>query len=621
MELIINTSIPIQFEKIDEIDKRFTRVKIFIAHTGLNLNNSFFDKSVLEKMIPSLSNIPILGYIREDENNNIDFSGHEEKIVIDKDGVQIVYLGRAFGIIPETNFARFENKVCEDGVEREFLVCEGLLWNKFSNCINIFERDSKKSESMELDPNSIQGYWRNGYYYYTDARFEGVCILGENVIPAMVGASVEKFSSSNIKEQLREMLDEFNKYFSNTTQFIKKEDMGTGEKIEIDNSKDSADMTGSWGDVDKTKLRNDILKASNYKSLVKEAYLIVEDGWEDAPSQHLKYPHHAIRNGKLIVHKDGCQTALSFLNKNDAGNTKAKNHLKKHYKELGLDTSNFELDGGIGMDEKLELLKKYSITEEQLQKKGVDLENISLEDLEIKIKEFSLTAMQLATELADALGEIKVIDDWGYEIRRYWYIDHDENIVYAQDYVNNWQIFGFNYTVSGDKVTIDFNSAKRMKITYTPFEDGDASTDFTFVNKEFLNYAIKKENEKVSKEYEIKLNDINNKFAELEKKNKELADFKANKLKEEKQKNIDDLFARKEFSVLTQNDYGDLREKAIDMKLEDVEKVLYELLGKKIANKFSVSNKNDEHISLGIDNLPDNDTGKPYDYILKKYAK
>lgn len=619
MELIINTSIPIQFEKIDEIDKRFTRVKIYVAHTGLNLNNSFFDKTVLEKMIPSLANIPILGYIREDENNNIDFSGHEERIVIDKDGVQIVYIGRAFGIIPETNFARFENKVCEDGIDREFLVCEGLLWNKFSNCINIFERDSKKSESMELDPNSISGYWRNGYYYYTDAKFEGVCVLGDNVIPAMVGASVEKFSSSNIKEQLREMLDEFNKYFS-SGQFIKKEDIGTGEKVEIDNSKDSANMTGSWGEVDKTKLRNDILKASNYKSLVKEAYLIVEDGWEDAPSQHLKYPHHEIKNGKLIVHKDGCQTALSFLNKNDASNTKAKNHLKKHYRELGLDTSNFELDGGIGMDEKLELLKKYSITEEQLQKKGVDLENISFEDLEIKIKEFSLTAMQLADELSGILGEVKIVDSYGYEISRYWYVDHDENMVYAQDYVNDWQIYGFNYTVSGDKVTIDFNSAKRMKIVYAPFENSDVA-DVTFVNKQYLDYAIKKECEKISKDYEAKLNNINSKFAELEKENKELVDFKANKLKEEKQKNIDELFARKEFSILTQDDYGDLKEKAIDMELGIVEKSLYELLGKKIATKFSTSNKNDEHINFGVDNQIDDNTGKPYDYILKKYVK
>jgi hypothetical protein len=114
-------------------------------------------------------------------------------------------------------------------------------------------------------------------------------------------------------------------------------DKNKGEKIEIDNSKDAADMTGSWGSVNKSKLRKQLTSASNAETLVKEAYLIVEDGWEDAPSEHLKYPHHVIKNGVLVVSKDGVQTALSFLMRNDPENQDALNHLKRHYNELGLE--------------------------------------------------------------------------------------------------------------------------------------------------------------------------------------------------------------------------------------------------------------------------------------------
>jgi hypothetical protein len=121
------------------------------------------------------------------------------------------------------------------------------------------------------------------------------------------------------------------------------------KEIEIDNSMESASMEKSWGDVDKIKLRDDIMEASNSGELIREAYLIVEDNWEDAPSEALKYPHHELRDGKLIVSKDGVQTALSFLMRTDPENTEAKEHLKKHYRELKLDMENFYLIEDFGL--------------------------------------------------------------------------------------------------------------------------------------------------------------------------------------------------------------------------------------------------------------------------------
>jgi hypothetical protein len=121
------------------------------------------------------------------------------------------------------------------------------------------------------------------------------------------------------------------------------------KEIEIDNSMESASMEKSWGDVDKTKLRNDLMEATNSSELVKEAYLIVEDNWEDTPSEALKYPHHELRGDKLIVSRDGAQTALSFLMRTDPENTEAKDHLKRHYRELQLDMENFYMIEDFGL--------------------------------------------------------------------------------------------------------------------------------------------------------------------------------------------------------------------------------------------------------------------------------
>jgi hypothetical protein len=230
LELKINSSLPIQFEKQEESeDSRFTKVKISILHTGKNLNNSIFEKNVVEDALPSLSNIPIVGYISTDKLNNADFNGHEQKIVISKDGVNIEYLGRVYGIIPETNNATFEKKTV-DGVEREYLVCEGLLYNKFPESIEIFERDGSKSQSMELESSSIEGKFdKKGVYQFSKFKFEAACILGEGVTPAMTGSLIEKFSVSTMQDEMKELLAEFN---NNFTQFTKEVNKEGGETVD-----------------------------------------------------------------------------------------------------------------------------------------------------------------------------------------------------------------------------------------------------------------------------------------------------------------------------------------------------------------------------------------------------
>lgn len=194
------------------------KVKVWIAHTGENRNNCMFSKEVLESMIPSLANIPILGYIGMNEDTNeIDFKGHEEGLVIENNQFKMKYFGRAYGLIPENNNARFEFRYGEDGLEREYLVCDGLIWRKFPEVEQIFDRDGGfKSQSMELDQDSAEGYLNdNGVFVFTQARFEGACLLGEDVSPAMISSTIERFSVNNkVQNELSEMLNEFNTYFS-----------------------------------------------------------------------------------------------------------------------------------------------------------------------------------------------------------------------------------------------------------------------------------------------------------------------------------------------------------------------------------------------------------------------
>lgn len=213
-----NYKLPVRFEELETIyDNRFIRVKIWIAHTGENRNACDFSKEVLESMIPSLANVPILGFI-ESKNGEEDFVEHNEKLHVDEKGkISLKYHGHAYGVIPEVNNARFENRYGEDGIEREYLVCEGILWRKFDQVEQIFERDGGyKGQSMELEPNSCEGYMNDkGIYVFTKAKFEGACILGEGVRPAMVSSSIERFSTNQVmKDEFGDMLNELNRFFS-----------------------------------------------------------------------------------------------------------------------------------------------------------------------------------------------------------------------------------------------------------------------------------------------------------------------------------------------------------------------------------------------------------------------
>src|SRR5206468_4223094 len=127
------------------------------------------------------------------------------------------------GVIPESNNAKFEMRVCDDGVEREFLTVEGLLWNKWDVSEEIMLRDIVKNNSMELSEDS-DGYYNkeDKLFHFTDFKFFGACILGDDVQPAMRNSDVEvNFSLNNDwQKEIQDNMEQFKtlyKYQSSNT--------------------------------------------------------------------------------------------------------------------------------------------------------------------------------------------------------------------------------------------------------------------------------------------------------------------------------------------------------------------------------------------------------------------
>jgi len=212
-------SLPVVFSVNYETDNkvdRFLSVTIDVLHTGLNYNQSVFEKEVVDSCVDSIKNTPILGYIRQLPDGEKDFKGHEYILTkIDEDGVQRKYIGSAYGVIPESCNPRWITKECDDGIEREFLQVDGIVWTKFSDASDILLKDIEKPHSMELYPDNIEGYEDDdGIFHFTKFDFNGCCILGSDKEPAMINSNViVQFTVNDFVKNIQsELNDKYNAF-------------------------------------------------------------------------------------------------------------------------------------------------------------------------------------------------------------------------------------------------------------------------------------------------------------------------------------------------------------------------------------------------------------------------
>lgn len=210
-------SFPVMFEKVRDFetaDDRFTKVRIWLMHLGENFNGSIFEKDVVDKAISTLEYIPIVAFIEDNKSGEKDCSNHRYIITKDEKGVRRKYMGNAYGVImsSEDNNAHYEERLCDDGETRTFLVVDGLIWNMFEDSAEIINRDLIKNQSMELwdDGCSINGYEDdNGLFHFTEFSFRAACILGDDYEPAMINSTVEvQFTMSDFVKSIQSELND-----------------------------------------------------------------------------------------------------------------------------------------------------------------------------------------------------------------------------------------------------------------------------------------------------------------------------------------------------------------------------------------------------------------------------
>lgn len=287
-----------------EDDDRFaiTKIRAFAEKENSHTQPISFDS--LKMTANTIYNVPV---VVEFTDWNDDGIGTHSKAEIP---VGFVY--------SENNPVTFEY---DEERDKNFLTIKALIWKNYSkNIVDIIHNSNdRKKVSVEM---TTTDYQDNGPFDKPDVyswKYQAITILSDQVAEACKGSNVQLMKFSEDKEN-----------------YIKE---NFADKITIDNSKESA-TSGEWSNPGQ-KLFKPITEASNAKSLLKEAYLICDFSDNDYEITKFKYPHHVIRDGKLVVHKDGLQSAFSRAAQQGIVKGDVKSHLLKHYHELGLDTENF----------------------------------------------------------------------------------------------------------------------------------------------------------------------------------------------------------------------------------------------------------------------------------------
>lgn len=231
--------------------------------------------------------------------------------------------------------------------------------------------------------------------------------------------------------------------------------------------------------------------------------------------------------------------------------------------------------------------------------------------------DYKLTNGQLIDEISKKISEIQTVVDYGgdlFEVTRFCYIDSDDEFVYAYDLKDEIYV-KIPYTVEGDNVTLDFDSATRVKPSWSDWEGSD---DVKYSLSKNLGVKISEGIKKYKEEREELLNkleerdemilSLNGQYAELEKKLDEKED-KINELTNKYTETLQELRKQKieallnkyaiELKEFTDEEVERLKESASSYSdISEFEDKIKSILFDRVKNKLKNHSKNT--ITMGI---------------------
>lgn len=267
--------------------------------------------------------------------------------------------------------------------------------------------------------------------------------------------------------------------------------------------------------------------------------------------------------------------------------------------------SNAELSLFTKTEQTQEFSKKFSIILDAINKKGGEKVG--------KKTDFSLSVNDLKDRIREELSKFTYTYTyyWGEtdEYRQYYLMDvlPEEKIIVVEDEQDGFKNYGIPYSLNGDQVSLDMdNKVRYIRGDWRKFEGGEEPEQ-----SETFSKILKKEQEYFENEIETikksfvateteEYKKLKSDFEKIQKEKDELEVAKTNFEKQERERQEAELFEK--FKDLeTVEGFSEIKEKASEFSLEDLEKEFYVLMGKKSFSLNKIKIKEDETISLKVE--------------------
>lgn len=196
---------------VKQVNPLFSTARVRVLYTGRNRNMSIITRDSVEKALPTLKNIPIVG---EYSVENEDYKGHGGKI--DLDSYKYIHTTKPYGVVPESATYEWEEVKGRDGSIREYLVINGAyLWTgRYEEAYDVIENG--KGQSMEIEVTNGEWVEEEEAYRIDNFIFSALCILGDDVEPAFEDANITAYSldKESFKQEFSTMLSELKESLS-----------------------------------------------------------------------------------------------------------------------------------------------------------------------------------------------------------------------------------------------------------------------------------------------------------------------------------------------------------------------------------------------------------------------
>ena len=434
----INAPEFINLEPLD-INPMMSKCEIKVLYLGQNRNGTSINKQAASEMAKTLRGAPIVGYYKDTKQ---DFFDHGEQIIYDGEGVHFNTLTKPYGFVSpdaEVWFQEFEEyDEAGESTTRTYMMTTGYLWTgQYQEAQQIFN-EGGKPQSMELDENSLQGFWSKGensdieFFIINDAVFSKLCILGDDVEPCFEGASI---TAPNISKTFS-LDDKFKNTLYSMMKELQETLQGGNSKVADEIKKKSVDSSEPV--IDETQVENPSTDNSSADTPNIDDPANTIDNAGETPGENTETPgadtgeqqgdnaetpgadtqnaEGSEENGEN-ANSEGANAGSEGGNSSDGGDAGSSEYVKKDDEEDSKEDDKEETDDSSDNKEEDDDKKKedkYSllvIEHEELQKSYTDLQAQN-EELTKQLAELKNYVLTTENEKKDALiAEFYMLSD------------------------------------------------------------------------------------------------------------------------------------------------------------------------------------------------------------------